>query len=35
VHAELMMRVLEGPPGAVFTRAQPVRFHQPPCYSIG
>src|SRR5262245_47833188 len=31
VHVELMMRVLEGPPGAVFTRVQPVRFHQPSC----
>src|SRR6185312_17212461 len=30
VHDELMMRVHEGPPGAVFTRVQPVRFHQPP-----
>jgi hypothetical protein len=34
VHAELVMRVLEGPPGAVFTGVQPVRFHQPPCYRL-
>jgi hypothetical protein len=30
-----MMRMLEGPPGAVFARAQPVRFHQPSGYPIG
>jgi hypothetical protein len=32
VDFDLLMRVHEGSPGAVFTRVQPVRFHQPPCY---
>jgi hypothetical protein len=36
VHADLMTRVYEGPPGAVFTRVQPVRLHPPPRFlSIG
>ena len=36
VDVDLMTRVYEGPPGTVFTRVQPVRFHPPPRFlSIG